>query len=111
MRAPLRAAALAAAALALAACGGGRPHPPERHTVELRNFGFSPASLAVRPGDEVVFVNRDAVPHTATADDRAWDTGSIAAGDSAVVKVTGGGTYKCTFHPTMTGTLAASGTK
>jgi len=106
MRAPLRAAALAAAALALAACAREAPARPERHTVELRNFGFSPASVAVRPGDEVVFVNRDAVPHTATADDRAWDTGNIAAGDSAVVKVRDAASYKCRYHPTMTGTLA-----
>jgi len=99
-----RPAVVAAMLLALAGCGA-RERQPERHTVEIRNFVFLPAAEAVGPGDEVVFVNRDAVPHTATADDRAWDTGSIAAGDSAVVRVSKAGTYKCAYHPTMTGSI------
>jgi plastocyanin len=99
------AAATLAAALALAGCGAGTP-PPGRHIVEIRNFVFAPAALAVRDGDRVVFVNHDAVPHTATADAGGWDTGNIAAGDSAAVTVAkGGGAYHCTYHPTMKGAL------
>jgi plastocyanin len=96
-------AAFAAALLALAGCGGG----PARQAVDLSNFGFVPATLAVRPGSKVVFVNHDAVPHTATAVDGSWDTGNIAAGDSVVVTVAKPGAYKCSYHPTMTGKLTA----
>ncbi|HEX8904337.1 MAG TPA: cupredoxin domain-containing protein [Longimicrobiaceae bacterium] len=106
-RHPAHAAALlVAAALALAGCAGGRN--PERHTVEIRNFVFTPARVAVREGDEVTFVNHDAVPHTATAADGSWDTGNIPANGSAVVRVKGTGAYKCTFHPTMTGELTVA---
>ena len=32
-------------------------------TVEIRNFAFSPASLAVPPGAQIIFVNHDPTPH------------------------------------------------
>ncbi|HEX6750351.1 MAG TPA: hypothetical protein VF092_23865 [Longimicrobium sp.] len=101
-------ALVAAALLALAGCGA-REHQPERHTVVIRNFLFVPAAEAVREGDEVLFLNHDAVPHTATAADRSWDTGNIPANGSAVVRVGKAGTYKCAYHPTMTGSITMAG--
>jgi plastocyanin len=99
---PARAAA-AAVLLALAGCGGG----PGRQAVDIRDFAFAPATRGAQAGSKVVFVNHDAVPHTATAADGSWNTGNIAAGDSAVVTVTKPGAYKCMYHPTMTGKLTA----
>ena len=89
----------AAAALAAVACG----RAPERHEVEIRAFVFVPAAQAAQPGDTVVFVNRDAVPHTATANDGSWDTGTIPAGGTKAVVVRSAGPYRCAIHPTMTG--------
>lgn len=99
---------LAAALLAAAACnGGGGEAAPQRHVVEMRAFQFDPATLTVAPGDTVVWINRDAVPHTATSEDGAWDSGSIAAGGSwsRVVEGAGAEAYLCTFHPTMRGVI------
>lgn len=98
----------ATALLGAVACPGLDAQPePERHTVEMRGFEFQPASLTLAPGDTVVWVNRDAVPHTATGSDGTWDSGSIASGASwsHVVTAVDSAAYTCTFHPTMTGIL------
>ena len=103
MRARPTSAALAAAlpALAAACAGGGRA--PERHGIEIRAFVFTPDTQPAHPGDTLVFVNHDAVPHTATADDGAWDTGSIPANGTRTVVIPASGTdgYHCAIHPTM----------
>ena len=99
-----RVAAAAALAAAAGACaGGGRA--PERHQVEIRAFVFDPDTLPARPGGTLVFVNHDAVPHTATAADGSWDTGAIPANGTKAVAVPaqGGGDYRCAIHPTMVG--------
>ncbi len=69
----------------------------------IRAFAYEPARLAVAPGDTVVWVNQDVVPHTATAANRTWDTGSIGpdSSASAVLEPQGIGPYGCTFHPQM----------
>ena len=43
---------------------------------------FSPAQLTVRPGEPIVWVNKDPFPHTVTATGKAFDSGSIAANAS-----------------------------
>jgi len=99
------AAAAALAAAAGACAGGGRA--PERHGIEIRAFVFTPAAQPAAPGDTLVFVNHDAVPHTATALDGSWDTGTIPAEGTktVVVPAKGGGAYHCAIHPTMTGRI------
>jgi plastocyanin len=79
---------------------------PAAHTVVIDGTRFEPASLSVRRGDVVVWVNRDPFPHTATAAG-AFDSGSIAAGKSWRFAARASGTfeYLCTFHPNMKGTL------
>jgi plastocyanin len=101
------AAALAAGVTASAACGGGG-RAPERHGIEIRAFVFKPDTQAVRPGDTLVFVNHDAVPHTATAVDGSWDTGTIPANGTKAVAVSAAGAYRCAIHPTMTGSVTAA---
>jgi plastocyanin len=94
---------LAAAVVCTAACDGGESTPePRRRVVEIRGFEYFPANLVVAPGDTVVWVNHDAVPHTATAVDAAWDSGSIASNQAGSWVVSGeGGDYTCAFHPAM----------
>lgn len=67
---------------------------------------FHPAALEVAPGDTIVWVNRDIVPHTATADGKnGWDTGILTPSHSGsiVVSRVGGSPYGCKLHPTMRG--------
>jgi plastocyanin len=90
----------------LLGCGQSASRP-QSHVVEMRGFAFVPARLQLAAGDTVVWLNRDVVPHTATGDDRAWDSGSIGPGAhwQRVASDTGAHAYVCTFHPTMRGTL------
>ena len=77
------------------------------HTVTIENMQFNPPQLSVRRGDRIVWVNKDMFPHTATAENKSFDSGSIAAGSSwsLVADKAGKFGYSCTFHPTMKGTL------
>ena len=81
---------------------------PRTATVEIKMFAFVPAAIEVRVGDTVAWTNTDLVPHTATAIDKAWDTGSLKTGAAGrfVAKTTGTFAYRCAFHPQMTGTVA-----
>ncbi len=80
--------------------------PARRHVVEIRAMAVHPAVLEVARGDTVVWVNRDIVPHTATATGvAAWDTGTLAAGQDGLVIAGGAGAiaYVCVLHPVMRG--------
>lgn len=78
---------------------------PARHVVEITHFLFEPDTLRVAVGDTIVWVNRDAVPHTATARDDGWDSGSIAAQArwTHVIDRAGEAPYVCAIHPSMVG--------
>ena len=67
---------------------------------------FSPSNMVVRSGDKVVWVNKDLVPHAATAA-KGFDSGPIAPGKSWATAAPKPGRYEygCTFHPTMKAVL------
>ena len=86
------------------------------HTVEIRGMEFHPAELTVAVGDTIVWINRDIVPHTATANGGGaggqggytkWDTGALTQDKTGryVAQRAGVVRYSCTFHPTMHGKL------
>ena len=97
----------------LALAGAAAPsHPadpvPQRHVVEIRGMAFHPEVLEVRRGDTVVWINRDIVPHTATATRQSgWDTGTLLQGTSGQYVASHGGEdpYFCKLHPVMLGNL------
>jgi plastocyanin len=71
-------------------------------------MAFHPEVLEVRRGDTVIWINRDIVPHTATASlEYGWNTGPLSQGDSGqyVARHAGEKSYLCTLHPTMLGKL------
>ena len=74
-----------------------------KHVVKMSGFEYQPAALQVSAGDTVIFTNGDAVPHTATATDQAWNTGQVAPGEQGmwIATATGDQSYYCIFHPTM----------
>ena len=81
-----------------------------RHVVEIRGMAFHPEVLQLQRGDTVVWINRDIVPHTATASKASgWDTGALSQGQSGqyVVRHQGADPYYCRLHPTMQGKLIA----
>ena len=83
--------------------------PPQQHLVEIQAFSFQPKRTIVSPGDTIVWVNRDIVPHTVTANGETWESQTLEEGQSweVVVQNSGDFSYFCQFHPHMTGVLAA----
>jgi len=75
------------------------------HTIEIKKFKFHPDKLEVSLGDKIVWINRDIVPHTATANDKSWDSKLIAkdAKWETVVNADMLENYFCRFHPNMKG--------
>ncbi|MFD7742113.1 cupredoxin domain-containing protein [Streptomyces sp. MJM8645] len=72
---------------------------------------FEPANFTVRPGAVVRVRNADTVDHTLTAQDRSFDTGTIAPGASATFTAParpGASSYLCTLHHFMRGILTVS---
>lgn len=96
-----------AAVCIAAACALPALAAAETHTVLMEGVAFVPLTLTVKPGDVVVWVNKDLFPHTATARNREFDSGVIAPGKTwkYTAKKPGEFSYVCTLHPTMTGTL------
>jgi plastocyanin len=78
-----------------------------RHTVTIDGVQFTPAELTVHRGDRIVWVNKDPFPHTVTAGNKAFDSGSIAANASwsYIATKRGDYAYSCTFHPMMKGKI------
>lgn len=80
------------------------------HTVEIKGFSFSPATLTIAAGDTVTFVNKDAAPHTASDRGGAFDTGRLKKGQSAQITFSSKGkfNYFCRVHPRMKATLSVT---
>jgi plastocyanin len=127
--------ALIAMALGLSACGGGddgdattvtepaessteesgssanAPAPsgeaPRSEKVEIANFAYDPDPVTVQVGGKVIWLNQDSAPHTATAEDGSFDTGTLEEGKlkSETFKQPGTFAYHCEIHPQMHGTI------
>lgn len=78
--------------------------------VQMKNIAFSPATLTVAPGTEVVFQNLDTAPHTVTGKTPGGvDSGTLAPGKSFSLVVDQPLDYVCSIHPNMTGKILLSG--
>ena len=96
--------------LFLAVVGVGaamRSRIPGPHTVTIDAARFEPALSVVKLGESITWINKDLVPHTATARTADFDSGTIEPGKSWTYtpKHTGDLPYFCVFHPTMTALL------
>src|SRR5215203_3823787 len=93
--------------LALASAAGAQG---QTMTVSIEDFFFSPANMTVAPGTTVMWVNNGQAPHTSTADDGTWDSGTLQPGKSFSFTFDQAGTYTyhCSIHPDMTGTITVS---
>jgi len=75
--------------------------------VEIEDFAYHPDPVTVEEGGKVIWKNRDSAPHTATAVDGSFDTGTIEEGKlkSESFKQPGAFEYICSIHPQMHGTV------
>jgi len=131
----LFAPALIALAFGLSACGGGddsdtstvaesatdaapdssgKANPPapsgkaaRAEKVEIVDFAYDPDPVTVQVGGKVIWLNQDSAPHTATAEDGSFDTGTLEEGKlkSETFKQAGTYAYICEIHPDMHGTV------
>jgi plastocyanin len=80
-------------------------------TVSIQDFSFNPGQITVAPGTTVTWTNEGPSPHTTTADDGSWDSGTLQQGEdfSFTFDEPGTYTYHCTIHPDMTASVKVSG--
>jgi plastocyanin len=112
--------AVLAAAVASSRCGGGDSsgqtvtnpgtNTPTAVTVSIvatnGNKSYVPNPIPTSSGEQVVFKNNDATTHHIVMDDNSVDFGTLAPGASSAAKGVGaGGTFHCTLHPSMVGSI------
>jgi plastocyanin len=91
--------------------GGNAPAPSGEAVraakVEIAGFAYDPDPVTVQVGGKVIWLNQDSAPHTATAEDGSFDTGTLDEGKlkSETFKQAGSFAYFCEIHPTMHGTV------
>jgi plastocyanin len=111
--------------LLLAACGSGSAGPANTTApgggttavtipgggtsvhVTMTNRSYDPATLTVRVGDTVTWVNQDAPQHDVVADNGEFKSQLFDKGQSFSFTFTKAGTYAyhCSIHPGMVGTV------
>ncbi|MBB3308603.1 plastocyanin [Rhizobium sp. BK196] len=76
--------------------------------VTIEKLEFRPAMVTARPGDTIVWRNKDVMDHTATSKG-SFDV-VIPAGKSGstVIKGDGVAEYYCRYHPNMKGQIEVS---
>jgi plastocyanin len=78
---------------------------PATVTVAIEAMKFSPASVTVKPGDTVVWTNKDIVAHTVTEKAGLFDSKIMPPGSTFkfVARKKGDFGYLCSLHQPMTG--------
>jgi predicted lipoprotein with Yx(FWY)xxD motif/plastocyanin len=89
------------------AAGGGAP---ATSGVTIADFSFSPGTVTVPVGASVTWTNTGQRPHTVTADDGAFDSGTLRPGATYQQTFTTAGTYTyhCAIHASMVGTVTVT---
>ena len=77
--------------------------------VTIDNFAFAPATITVKPGTAVVWINKDEEPHTVMSTDKEqpFRSPALDTNDKFQFVFSKPGTYKyfCSIHSHMTGTV------
>ncbi|MGE0879374.1 MAG: cupredoxin family copper-binding protein [Acidimicrobiia bacterium] len=79
-------------------------------SVSIQSFAFSPNPITVKAGTTITVTNKDAAPHTFTADGGAWTSPSLGPNGtySRVFNDVGTFAFHCDVHPAMKGTLVVN---
>jgi plastocyanin len=78
--------------------------------VTIKDFSFGPATINIKAGDSVTWLNQGPTTHTATATDGSFDSGNLPKGKSFSHTFSKSGTfsYICKPHPFMKGTIVVA---
>lgn len=86
--------------------------PEATNSVSIANFAFSPAAITVKKGVTVTWTNNDSTTHTVTEMDNqdGPNSGNVAPGKTYTFTYNTTGTfkYRCSIHPSMTGTVTVT---
>jgi plastocyanin len=87
--------------------GGNNPGGTQGTAVAISGFKFSPAAITIPSGTTVTWTNNDSAPHTVTADDNSFTSGTLNQGAKFSHKFTSAATvnYHCEVHPMMTASV------
>ncbi len=77
------------------------------HIITIHRMEFVPATMEANAGDVIIWKNEDMVPHTATSEEKVFDSHEIKPGTSYtyVAHKKGSHSYICRYHPTMKAVL------
>jgi len=90
--------------------GGTGDNPGTTHganEVFIQGMAFVPATITISAGTAVTWTNKDAATHNATSSPALFSSGSLVTGATYSFTFATPGTYnyKCTIHPSMSGTV------
>jgi plastocyanin len=99
------AATIVSAAIGFSQVGAAQTAPTI--SISAQNLMFSPATITVKAGATVTWVNRDEEPHTIFNDAGLFRSSALDTNESFSFTFDKPGTYHyvCTIHPRMTGTI------
>jgi plastocyanin len=80
-------------------------------TVKIDNFTFGPATVTIKPGTTVSWVNNDDIPHAVVAVDHSFKSKVLDTGDRFDFTFAKPGEYAyfCSLHPHMVGKIVVKG--
>ena len=82
---------------------------PRTFVVVIDKMKFGAAPETVRPGDSIVWVNRDLFRHSATARNGSFNVDlPPKARSTTLIRSPGTIAFFCKYHPGMTGVLRAA---
>lgn len=96
--------AIALFALGLPALAGS---DAAQATITIDNFTFKPASLTIKPGTKVTFVNRDDIPHSIAGVGNTFRSKVLDTDQTFEYTFATAGDYDyfCALHPHMKGRI------
>jgi plastocyanin len=99
-----------AALLAQASPSNSPPPPKPAVVVHIKMFAFTPATVRVKPGETIEFINDDGDAHTVTSSKKLFDSGGLDTHDTWFHAFKDAGTfaYICSLHPYMKGVIIVS---
>jgi plastocyanin len=75
--------------------------------VKIDNFAFNPAVITVKAGTQVIWVNKDDIPHTVDSSQGKFKSAALDTDEKFEFKFSEPGEYPffCRMHPKMTGKI------
>jgi plastocyanin len=88
--------------------GGGTPTPTSvtiSIVATMGNQSYVPNPVPVGGNEQIVFRNNDTVAHRIIMDDNSVDFGTLSPGASSPARAVATGSFHCTIHPSMVGSI------